>query len=591
MASEDSDVFEEAYPNASQLQDFDSYDDLLGVQLPVEGLIIPMPELQQELHVPALDMEATPDGFMATSDPVALAQSSNIDADNVRAAESCNTFAPEIRDALINEQNGTLKTFSAQKGAVKNNSAVCDSVIDLSDPEKEVLVKEEEDECAFNWTSMPDDVISISEDEGDETLVLQPDGSSVPIKKEDDEVEFVWAQMGDRVIELDSDSEPDTASKLNLGNSFLRGLNPKDRRPPIDRSAARRAQEAYLRTYRRNHDLPGTSADRGLLKEIRLQRSKRSEFPVDDNGSAWMNATYTLHEDSGKTFRALKKSYYAKVKADNNTMNDDVEFARAEKAESLRLARLKAEYEDARGYSDDDIPEDGLFVSPSSTKTSYLKRRAADSPYAEIGITDAASSKKSRPNNNRKGAHQEIDQELEVNMMAGIEGYIAQLAKKGKGKSDGTSKAPKKSVQKRAKRKSNNAGYLTNPNSLLTSNVYEDANANLDREALPASGHANNKQKALAALVASVPTGVSKKGVAAEKNSILKSTVTLGRGIQGVCKADGLNDWRLSGMRSSLRHHQVQGAAFMKDRETGGEEPLGGILVSLFRRITIKKQH
>lgn len=390
MTSENNDG---AFLDPPHLQDFDSYDDLLGVQFPVEALKLQMSEHQQEplQYFSALDKEVIQDTFMATPDPEAVAQIQNTVADDhlpESAAKSCRIVASKAHDAGITpDKNDRSNVTPTQHGAVKKVSPIRDRVIEIPDVENEIVIKEEEDECSFNWTSMPDDVISVSEDEGDETLVLQPDGSSVPIKKEDDEVEFVWAEMGDRVIELDSDSEPDTASKLNLGNSFLRELNLRGKRPPIDRSAARRAQEAYLQTYRRKHDLLGPSADPGVLNEVELQGSKRPESPVDENGSAWMNATYTPHEDSGKKFRALKKSYSAKIKTDTNTINDDIEYARAEKAENLRLARLKAEYNDLRGYSDDDNPDDSLFVSTSSTTTASLKRRAAGGPNGEDGNT------------------------------------------------------------------------------------------------------------------------------------------------------------------------------------------------------------
>ena len=361
---------------------------------------------------------------------------------------------------------------------------------------------------------------------------------SVPIKKEDGEVEFLWERMGDRTIELDSDSEPSATSRLNLGESFLKGLDPKRNCP---------------------------------------------ELAVDED----MGIEYAPDEDHGKTFRALKKSYNAKVKVGSTTMEDEIEFARAEKKERLRLARLKAKYENDRGYSDDEDSDNGLFLSPAPAGTSHRKRPADNGSDAEDEDPDSQSAKLQRKQNSSSKRTQR--EELEMNMLAGIAEFHRKKSaeegeaseRKGRGKNRTEDKGSKKVGPKRTRRKLNKGGCLNGVSSLLTSNVYEDAEANLNREALPISGH-THKDKALAAFVASVPLGTTKKDATTEKNRLQEATRILGRNIRGYCKADGSNGWKLPGLRLSLENHQVIGAGFMVDRETGGEEPLGGILVSPF---------
>ena len=541
--------------SAPLMQEPDSYDDLLGVQVPLEDTDQSMLDFEgncaQSRHTPPIaNMNKN-------------AQSYNIDPAEVRA------LPPKKKAIVIKKEPLDIPFIS---GIAINTM---DDPIELSDTE--------DPNPFYNYyTGVSDNAISVSQkDKDDDVLILQPDGSSVPIKKEDDEVKFLWEKMDDHVIDLDSDNEPSAAPELCLGKSFLRGLDPKGRRHPMDHSAVMRAQEAYLRARRRNHGISEPSAKRGVLNGLGLQGQKRSELPVDDSNSAWMKADYTPDEDNGKGFRTLKKSYNAKVKSDSNTIEDDIEFTRADKAERLRLARLKAEYESARGYSDDDNSDNGLFVSPLLATTSRLKRRAIDDPDVGDENTNLESAKQRKPNSKDKRPQQQLDQEQETNMMAGIEEFIRKTNDKERDVTGKKSDRGKKDGPKRTKRKSKKTGYPSNSNTLLTSNVYEDADANLNLEALPASGH-NHKQKALAALVASVPLGTTQKDAIAEKNRILKATVILGRNIRGCCKADGeTNDWRLTGMKSSLRHHQVLGASFMKERETGGEEPLGGILVSL----------
>ena len=530
---------------ASLMQEPDTYDDLLGVQVPLEDTDQSMLDFEgnyaQSRHTPPIaNMNKN-------------TQSYNIDPAEVR---------PPKKKAIVIKKEPLDIPFTS---GIANNTM--DDPIELSDTE---------DPNPFYkyYTGISDNAVSVSQsDKDDDVLVLQSDGSLVPVKKEDDEVKFLWEKMDDHVIDLDSDNESSAAPRLNLGKSFLKGLDPKGRRPPIDQSAVMRAQQAYLRARRRNNGIPEPSVKRGELNGLGLQGQKRSELPVNGSDFAWMKADYTPDEDNGQEFRALKKSYNAKVKSDSNTMEDNVAFARAEKAERLRLARLKAEYESACGYSDDDNnSDDGLFVSPSLATNSRPKRRAVDDPDVADNNTNLESAKQRKRNSKGKRPQQGLDQEQETSMMAGIEEFIRKTYDKERGKKDGP---------KRTKRKSRKTGYLSNSNTLLTSNVYEDANANRNQEALPASGH-TNKQKALAALVASVPLGTTQEDAIAQKNRILKATVILGRNIRGSCKADGAtNEWILTGMKSSLRHHQVLGASFMKERETGGEEPLGGILVSL----------
>ena len=578
MNSEYDDPFDGASPGASHLHGSDIYDDLLVDQIPNQGMDQSMPDFQEDVYpfTPTLDNIAM-SGFNADlADPRALAQSEDTGAGTLpnSVTESYQGFSskplsigtaiPEIMETKRAEPEQSRRSVAFLKG--KKPTSNFTPAQNGATNRDVVLIKEENDGDSFDWTSMPDEVISINDSEDDDNVVmLQPDGRSVAIKKENDEVEFLWEKMDDRVIEIDSDDEPNAATKYDLGRSILKGRDLKGRRPPLDSTAVRKVQEAYLQKRRLEHGIPEPLSTRGVLSGIGLQNPKRSDL-VDVEGADWMNAEYTPDDKGGRGFRELKKSYNAKVKRGINTVEDDIEFVKSEKAEKLRLVRLKAEYEDARGYSDDDNSDDGLFVSTAPiTGTSHPKRRAADDANIEAEVVDLRGPKQRKSNKTCKQTQKEFDTEQENNMLAGIEDFLRTMkdqeggksGKKGRGKSGGKVKAGKKDGAKRTKRAPNEVGYLNNSHSLLTSNVYEDADANLDREALPTSGY-TNKQKALTALVASVPLGTSIKDATAEKNHILRSTVILGRSISGTCKADGENNWKLTGMKTTIKHHQVQ---------------------------------
>lgn len=193
---------------------------------------------------------------------------------------------------------------------------------------------------------------------------------------------------------------------------------------------------------------------------------------------------------------------------------------------------------------------------------------------------------------------QEKEQEKEASMRVGIEDFLASKSKQEGKKAKTSKKAPegrkrhKKSVGKTSKsvghpsvKKKHKAGaqkkktkkptpgqpgYLNDFASLTMCNIYEDANRNLDRPDLAVVTH-TDKDKALKALLAGVPLD-DRGSTRGEKSNILKATKTLGN-----VRADGNGRWRLKGMKTSLLHHQIQGAAWMRERETQDVQPLGGL--------------
>lgn len=192
----------------------------------------------------------------------------------------------------------------------------------------------------------------------------------------------------------------------------------------------------------------------------------------------------------------------------------------------------------------------------------------------------------------------EKEQEKANSMRVGIEDYLARETKhQGRRAANASKKAPegrkkhkkslnagkktkstgsawakekKKKVTQEKKAKKSRPARLTDFASLMMNNYYEDANRNLDRPD-PAVVTHTNKDKALKALLAGVP--LDDRGSArGDKTNILEATMTLGN-----VRADGKGQWKLKGMKSSLLHHQIQGAAWMRERETQDVQPLGGL--------------
>ena len=173
-----------------------------------------------------------------------------------------------------------------------------------------------------------------------------------------------------------------------------------------------------------------------------------------------------------------------------------------------------------------------------------------------------------------RGFDMENMSELERSMVVGIEEVLAkgekQEAKKAK-KADGrknraknpdkgksrVNKAPRKprainpipksKPKSRAKARPNQPGYLSSIDSLLTSNVFEDANANIDLSALPVVA-SRNKDEFLKNLLAGVPLE-DRRAIRGEKTHILRATRILGN-----TSPDGEGHWKMKGQSLSYAY-------------------------------------
>lgn len=478
-------------------------------------------------------------------------------------------------------------------------------VIDLSESEDDlVVIKQERIDSPFRWTNTEENPIPIPDSDDDDRIdfINLDDGTNQAIKQEDPDVEFVWSSMGDRVIDLDANEELPRARAPNLGMSFLGRRKPRAQLTPAARELLLQRQRMFANVSLGKAGNPGPTP-----AGPHPHPHKRPSLGDDDNDS-WMSGDYNTDEDAAIKFRDLKRSYKVKKKAGTNTVEDDIEIEKARKTEEVRLKRLEREYLNSRGLADDDDSseeeDETLFVAPSPSRGT--KRHRARNAADEDGIDSVPATQKRRqnPRRSRKAEQAAIEKDLELSLQAGLEGFFRKemqdfdkaeddAAKKGgkkagrkPGKGEKNTKAQKnptgkgkmgwgkelqKGKLKPRKKKPTEVGYLNNAGSLLTGNVFEYAKANNNLTPLPFTTQ-RNKQASLAAMVEGLPKGHRFR---AEKEHIRRSTVTLGN---KRVVPDGKGGWSLPKMISSLRHHQVQGSAWMMDRELQSEEPLGGIL-------------
>ncbi|GAB7343261.1 hypothetical protein MBLNU457_1317t1 [Dothideomycetes sp. NU457] len=129
---------------------------------------------------------------------------------------------------------------------------------------------------------------------------------------------------------------------------------------------------------------------------------------------------------------------------------------------------------------------------------------------------------------------------------------------------------PKRSYKKRA----HGANYTSK--SLLSGDLLGDAARAQEAPSMPVHQGGKRRDIALEGMLASLPEAVRNKKQSKADLKWLNSACKV-FGPQQVKPANG-GLWKVNGMKSALKPHQIMGTAFMLGREAGDEEPRGGIL-------------
>ncbi|KAF2723789.1 hypothetical protein K431DRAFT_218858 [Polychaeton citri CBS 116435] len=115
---------------------------------------------------------------------------------------------------------------------------------------------------------------------------------------------------------------------------------------------------------------------------------------------------------------------------------------------------------------------------------------------------------------------------------------------------------------------------MTNVKSTMNADVFVDTAKTAHLRAQPNFHGKTQRQHALRDLLASVPA--ESRRIAQVDRHYLDNALKEFR--QGAVTADGNGDWKVNGMKSTLKHYQVLGVSFMRKREKDDQEPRGGIL-------------
>lgn len=195
---------------------------------------------------------------------------------------------------------------------------------------------------------------------------------------------------------------------------------------------------------------------------------------------------------------------------------------------------------------------------------------------------DTAPPKRLRKTNRTRNAEAsaEVDFEFQQSMRVGLErfpGVLETSSDEDDSEMEYVQRNGKRmgreSKRERSRKKSRKQpGFLNEPfNSLMSSSTLVDAANNRAMSPKPRNDEVNN-QAYFEHMVEGLPMS---DPLRQDKNHLKECIKILSRG-RKILPA-GNDRWAIEGMESSLPHHQLQGAAFMKRREIEDAAPFGGI--------------
>ncbi|MCJ1445310.1 MAG: hypothetical protein MMC23_005815 [Stictis urceolatum] len=276
-------------------------------------------------------------------------------------------------------------------------------------------------------------------------------------------------------------------------------------------------------------------------------RKGSGESPQD---FSWMDEIEETDDETAKqSFLEKKKAYKAKKKSGKATVTDEADFIKVKQDEERRLEKQK---QTALFVSDSEYSDLDGAIMPADPIARDLLQEVCD------GMAKASSDAR----NARQADIALKSQRVPV-----------PKRKPGRLKKVTDASMPKAKKQKRSYNKRNPADNV-NFATMFGRDTLGAAALNEGQGQQPGFTD-RRKDKALAQLLASIPEE-DRKAAGSDKKELLKASKKFHG--NGSIKSDGKGGWLLKGMTSSLQHHQLLGAGWMRDKETGPTEPRGGIL-------------
>ena len=246
---------------------------------------------------------------------------------------------------------------------------------------------------------------------------------------------------------------------------------------------------------------------------------------------------------------------------------------------SNKRARDESEEEPESDAASQTDSADTNSAAPGQAKAKRVKRSKAEQiPAAEKRARTLATFQDQDGKNKKKAARKS---------RAAARGPLSNPKNSTKGSNRGkkaTSDAVSRSGKARAaSKKKGQTKQSKGPqiglktDSLFGRNIMSDANRNAGQAAQPGFS-SSNKGKALKELLSNIPEE-GLKMAKIDQNALLRASKSLNKeGTRRTVMPDGNGGWIIRGMRSSLFHYQLLGVEWMRNRESGKDNPRGGML-------------
>ncbi|KAK5748859.1 hypothetical protein LTS12_021097 [Elasticomyces elasticus] len=278
-----------------------------------------------------------------------------------------------------------------------------------------------------------------------------------------------------------------------------------------------------------------------------------------DDASEIMAPPSRKKDEESKAFARLKAAYTRKKNAGTLLVEHEIAYMKAKANEQARLHKIQMDEDWAR---EDSVEEDDVSISEAGTGLvvpTFITEASDDDSVPEIV---KSSSKKRKAD----GA------------MPAPKRARKTTAAKATAKATATKKKAPATKGKASKGKA--GPTMTNLKGLMGTDVFGDAAATANLRSQPQSFGATvpaRRDKALAQLIASVPT--EDKRAAGSDRRLLDAAIKKFTGHGSVkASSEGDGNWMVTGMRSTLKHYQILGTGFMREREGSSVQPKGGIL-------------
>ncbi|KAF7189628.1 DNA repair protein rad5 [Pseudocercospora fuligena] len=408
---------------------------------------------------------------------------------------------------------------------------------------------------------------------------MQLDGASVTMVADSQTAVSEEATKQEKVTPpAKSNTPPEKPKGLNFGAPMLKGLDAK--------AKALAQQEKLKDRFRKKQPPAVPQAD---PERSNRHDSMELDTSVTPTPSTLMPPPATpLFDPIAEEFKRKKERYLRRQAAKLTEIEEDIQFIQDESREAARLRKKEADEASAMGLSDDDEDTETdqrsrLFMSgPTSPSLSNHQ-----GPFSGLYSDDEDEPAPRRRKGKGKRKLVELsDGEDEEESRRSRKSKARKKSKHGKRGDDYTDQDVE-DLLKKAQRKSKLGGKkgsrskkggpaMANLTSIYGTNVFKDTQQNAEKPDQPTFDK-RRKDDALKQLIASVPAE-NRKIASADKKYLLESTKAFTG--QGTCfpSQDGTGNWHLRGLKSTLKHYQVLGAAFMRKREGEAVEPRGGIL-------------